>query len=99
MLSFVTLDTLAAALLRFPSVKLEIQGHTDSSGKKAQNKRISQKRANAVKTYLIDRGVPKESLTAVGYGQEKPIATNDTKEGRIKNRRVEFIRTDSLQSK
>ena len=69
---------------------VEIQGHTDNVGTKEYNLELSEKRANAVMNYLISKGVPKERLTAKGYGLSRPLASNDTKEGRTKNRRVQF---------
>lgn len=68
----------------------EIAGFTDNVGNAASNQKLSEKRANAVRDYLIKQGVPADSLTAKGYGQENPIADNSTKEGRDKNRRIEF---------
>lgn len=70
--------------------KVEIQGHTDASGDAGKNKQLSQQRADAVRTYLIGKGVAADRLTAVGYGQEQPIESNETPAGRDANRRVEF---------
>lgn len=70
---------------------LEIQGHTDNKGGDDYNQKLSEDRANAVKKYLVDKGVKAERVIAKGFGLSKPIATNDTAEGREKNRRVEFI--------
>lgn len=76
-------------LKTYPDSRAEIEGHTDSKGSAAANKDLSQRRAAAVRQALIDRfGADASRLTAVGYGQEKPIATNDTAEGRAQNRRV-----------
>jgi OOP family OmpA-OmpF porin len=86
------LDDVAAVLVQHAEVKyLEVAGHTDSTGKAAKNRKLSQDRAEAVRLYLIDKGVAAERLTAKGYGPDKPIADNKTKEGRDKNRRVEFL--------
>ncbi|HGO5822986.1 TPA: OmpA family protein [Mannheimia haemolytica] len=68
----------------------EIAGYTDNVGDAAANQKLSEERANAVRNYLIKQGVPAESLTAIGYGQENPVADNSTEEGRTKNRRIEF---------
>lgn len=72
------------------NIKGEIAGYTDNTGDATQNQQLSEKRANAVREYLIQQGVPAEALTAVGHGQENPIADNGTEEGRRKNRRIEF---------
>lgn len=68
----------------------EIAGYTDNVGDAAANQKLSERRANAVREYLVKQGVPAEALTAVGYGSENPIADNSTAEGRNKNRRIEF---------
>jgi outer membrane protein OmpA-like peptidoglycan-associated protein len=70
---------------------LEIQGHTDNKGGDDYNQKLSEDRANAVKKYLVDKGIKAERIIAKGFGLTKHIATNDTVEGRAKNRRVEFI--------
>ena len=88
--SFDALKEVAIILKENPTLKLSIEGHTDNVGKAAQNLSLSQKRANAVKKYLVSQGIDNDRLTAVGYGQEKPIADNKTAEGQSKNRRVEL---------
>ena len=70
--------------------KVRIEGHTDSDGSKKYNKKLSQNRADSVKAFLVDAGVDEDRMEAVGYGENKPIADNDTDEGKEKNRRVEF---------
>jgi outer membrane protein OmpA-like peptidoglycan-associated protein len=70
--------------------KLEIKGHTDNKGTESYNQKLSEERANSVKTYLISKGIEGSKITSSGFGLSKPIATNDTAEGRAKNRRVEF---------
>jgi outer membrane protein OmpA-like peptidoglycan-associated protein len=85
------LDEIAATIKKDPKLKVEVQGHTDSIGSEKYNMGLSKRRANAVKDYLIKKGgVPANQLTAVGFGESKPIAPNTTKEGRAKNRRVEL---------
>ncbi|SAK39445.1 membrane protein [Caballeronia fortuita] len=71
-------------------IKLQIGGYTDSSGDPAVNQRLSEKRARAVRSYLIQHGVPADTLTAEGFGDAHPIADNATREGRAANRRIEF---------
>lgn len=88
--SFPALDEVAAVLKKNPDVKIEVQGHTDNVGKPAYNMKLSDNRAKAVVNYLVKKGVKKEMLQAKGYGLTKPIASNDTPEGRAENRRVEL---------
>ncbi|MBR6346081.1 MAG: OmpA family protein [Bacteroidales bacterium] len=73
-----------------PELKVEISGHTDNKGSRAYNKRLSEARAKAVYDYFVEHGVNKFRLAYAGYGFDKPIATNDTEEGRQLNRRVEL---------
>ena len=82
---------IAEILKAYPNAKVEIAGHTDSDGDDAYNLKLSQERVNVVKQELIDLGIEPERLKAVGYGETKPIAPNDTPENKAKNRRVEFI--------
>jgi outer membrane protein OmpA-like peptidoglycan-associated protein len=85
------LDEVASVIKTHPElVKIEIQGHTDSSGSKQHNKILSQGRADAVRKALVKRGVVDKTFDSTGYGSEQPIADNDTDEGRAKNRRVQF---------
>jgi len=85
------LDEVAATLKKTPEIKkVRVEGHTDNTGGAAMNKGLSQRRAESVRAYLIKQGVDAGRLTAKGYGQSKPIAGNDTDEGKEKNRRVEF---------
>lgn len=86
-----TLDKIAAILVRNPGwTKLDIGGHTDSSGSSKLNQNLSKNRANAVKNYLLSKDVPASNITSAGYGSKYPIAPNETADGRKKNRRVEF---------
>lgn len=84
------IEQVAAALKTYPGVRVEVAGHTDTNGTPESNQRISQQRAEAVRDRLVAYGVPAERLVAVGYGQTRPRATNDTVEGRAMNRRIEF---------
>lgn len=89
--SFGVLDQVVAMLRAHPEVKrVRIEGHTDSAGSASFNRTLSQRRAAAVVSYLISKGIDRSRLEAAGYGPERPIATNATPLGRAKNRRVEF---------
>ncbi len=88
--SRIELDRLVELLKRNIRVRIEIGGHTDNQGSKEHNVTLSQNRAAAVRNYLIDHGIAKERLTSAGYGMSKPIAPNDSEEGRALNRRTEF---------
>ena len=86
------IDDLVTVMKQYPDLNVEIDGHTDSIGTAAYNKKLSQKRADAIKKYMVEKGgIDAKRLTAVGYGEDKPIASNKTKEGRQKNRRVEAV--------
>ena len=85
------LDTGAGILLRNPSILMTIEGHTDSVGSDSFNLALSHARAQAGVDYLTALGVQPERLFAVGYGESRPIADNDTVEGRRQNRRLEFV--------
>ena len=91
--AFPVLDKVADALNAEPDTKVHIKGYTDSTGKRDYNVDLSQRRAETVKKYLVSKGVAAERLTATGYGPDQPVASNDTKEGKAKNRRVEFVPT------
>ena len=73
-----------------PSLRIEISGHTDSRGSDEYNQKLSEDRAKAVVAYLVDKGISAKRLEYKGYGETKPIATNETDEGRQQNRRTEF---------
>ena len=88
--SLTILDGVAAILTKHLDLKITIAGHTDSVGTAAYNKKLSQRRAESVRNHLTSRGVNAANLTAVGFGEEQPIASNDEAEGRAKNRRVEL---------
>lgn len=85
-----TLDAVGAALTGQPTLKIEIDGYTDSKGNALANLRLSERRARAVLEYLVGRRVSRANLSAKGFGQARPIADNTTEEGRAQNRRVEF---------
>jgi outer membrane protein OmpA-like peptidoglycan-associated protein len=88
--SFPYLDKLADTLNKAKNWTLEIQGHTDDKGGDDFNMKLSQNRADAVKNYLITKGVLLDSITAKGFGESKPLVPNDSDANREKNRRVEF---------
>lgn len=85
------LDDIVAILNEADTVNLLIAGYTDNTGTRATNVRLSIERASAVKHYLVEHGIKASTLSVMGYGADRPIATNATPEGRAKNRRIEFI--------
>ena len=84
------LDAIVEVLKGNPDTRLEISGHTDNNGKEDKNVRLSQRRADAVKKYLVDKGIKSSRINAVGHGSSLPIADVNTFEGQRKNRRIEF---------
>jgi outer membrane protein OmpA-like peptidoglycan-associated protein len=86
------LDEVVRSLMAYPEIKVEIQGYTDNVGKASFNQGLSERRAEAVKQYLVNAGIDPARLTAKGFGEENPAATNATPEGRAQNRRIEFRR-------
>lgn len=84
------LDNLVKILNENPGMKIEIRGHTDNVGSDASNQTLSENRAKAVVTYLVEKGIAANRLTSIGFGESAPETTNDTEEGRAQNRRVEF---------
>jgi OOP family OmpA-OmpF porin len=89
--SLPVLDQVVEVMAKNPGIRLvQIQGHTDSKGAAKRNKRLSQRRAESVRQYLMSKGVEAERLEAKGFGEEEPLVDNTTRENRRKNRRVEF---------
>lgn len=86
-----TLEDLYDFLSENPSVRIKIIGHTDSVGSDASNQKLSEGRARSVRGEMISRGISADRIEYEGKGEMAPIATNETEEGRAKNRRVEFI--------
>ena len=84
------LDQVAATLGEFNQTVIEVAGHTDSTGSRAYNMTLSERRAGSVVSYLSGRGIARERMIAVGAGPDHPVDTNDTSEGRAQNRRVEI---------
>ncbi|MBN1558767.1 OmpA family protein [candidate division KSB1 bacterium] len=91
--SLAILDEVIAGLKDAPEVEIEIRGYTDDVGRAAANQKLSERRAQSVQKYLIDSGITAGRLKAVGLGEENPVASNATPEGRAENRRIEFYRT------
>lgn len=91
--SFPELDKVVALLQENPTMKIEIHGHTDDVGDNASNQKLSDDRAAAVKTYLAGKGITDDRVVSRGFGEDKPVESNSTPEGREKNRRVEFVIT------
>jgi outer membrane protein OmpA-like peptidoglycan-associated protein len=84
------LDSIADIAKRCGTVRIEVTGHTDTVGTKSGNQRLSEDRARAVVTYLVQHGIALQRIDAVGYGETRPVAPNDTEANRAKNRRIEF---------
>ena len=89
--SYSELDRLAETLKEYPTITIDIKGYTDATGNDGINIPLSKRRAKSVKTYLEKKGIAATRITSEGYGSANPIATNNTKEGRAKNRRVEIV--------
>lgn len=89
--SYVELHRLIDLLQAHPTMRIELRGHTDNSGTREFNQRLSEARAQAVVEYLVAHGVERSRLSASGYGESMPIDSNDTPEGRSRNRRVEYL--------
>ncbi|MBW6391954.1 MULTISPECIES: OmpA family protein [Halomonadaceae] len=88
------LDQVAATLRENPRMRVSIEGHTDSIGSNQYNQDLSQRRADSVRDFLVSRGIDSNRMTTRGYGEEQPIATNETDAGRAQNRRVEINNWD-----
>lgn len=84
------LDDIANVMVKYPETKIEVQGHTDNVGNNADNLRLSELRAQSVRSALSSRGVSSSRITAIGFGESMPVASNDTPSGREANRRVEI---------
>ena len=85
-----TLDSVAIVLRKFDKTLIDVDGHTDSVGNAGYNQDLSERRANSVANYLASRGIDPRRMSAMGYGLERPIASNATESGRAQNRRVEI---------
>lgn len=89
--SFPRFNSVLEYLIHRPSARIEIAGHTDNQGNARNNQRLSERRAEACRTYLVAQGIEPERIMTVGYGASRPIAPNDTPAGRQKNRRIEAV--------
>ena len=94
-----TIDEVYEILNRYKNIKVEIGGHTDSDGTTKNNQILSQKRADAIKDYLVKKGISSKRLKAIGYGESKPLVKNNSSSNKQKNRRVEFILIPTLNSR
>jgi len=86
-----TMSSLVAVLKAYPAVSVTFEGHTDNTGDAVANKKLSLDRATAVKDLMVKGGIAESRITPAGFGQENPIAPNDTEQGRAKNRRLEMV--------
>jgi len=85
------LAKVSGILLAYPGLKIQVEGHTDAIGSDEYNQTLSEQRAGAVRDYITTQGVPGNMVTAVGFGKQNPVASNDTDAGRQQNRRVELV--------
>ena len=85
-----TLDNAVKVLTDFPDIRIKVSGHTDNKGSREHNLDLSARRAASVKKYLVDKGIDESRIQTEGFGPDKPVDTNDTKQGRANNRRIEF---------
>ena len=91
-----SLDRLIEVLKTYPTLTLQVEGHTDPVGAAAYNVRLSRRRATAVRNYIVEQGIDGTRVVAVGFGEVKPIGDNTTKDGRRENRRVEIRFTSPI---
>ena len=95
--SYPVLDAVVDVMNKNPDIKIEVQGHTDNRGSARYNKKLSNRRAGSVMTYLVEHGISHERLTSKGFGFDRPLVPNDTPQHRALNRRVQFIRTEGVK--
>jgi len=88
--SYIELNRVVKLLAENPAIEIEMAAHTDSRGSDEYNFKLSDNRAKSVMDYIISKGIPVDRITSHGYGESKPVSTNDTDDGRQLNRRVEF---------
>jgi outer membrane protein OmpA-like peptidoglycan-associated protein len=89
--SYPTVRDLSAILKCYPNLQIQLEGHTDSTGDPSANKTLSLNRATTVKNMLVSSGVDDARISVIGWGEERPIASNDAEEGRARNRRTELV--------
>jgi len=94
---YAPLNEVADTLIEFPSTAVDIIGHADSQGPEAANQTLSEQRALSVQSYLTNQGVRPVRIASIGFGETRPIATNETADGRARNRRVEIILTPIIE--
>jgi outer membrane protein OmpA-like peptidoglycan-associated protein len=94
---FNELDRIAQIMIKYPQTSILVEGHTDSLGSETYNQQLSERRANSVKNLLVQRGVQADRINILGYGESRPVATNNTPEGRQLNRRVEIRINPNVQ--
>ena len=94
-ISLPSLEKAESLMRQFPAMRISIQGHTDSDGEADFNRRLALDRANAVRKWLVDKGINGSRIETAGFGEDSPITTNDTEEGKAKNRRIEFFVIDN----
>lgn len=92
--SLPSIDEIVRMMVRVPTLKVKIEGHTDNVGSKADNKALSEDRAKAVVEAIVKKGIDRSRLTAIGVGDADPIADNSTEKGRLQNRRVEIVKAN-----
>jgi outer membrane protein OmpA-like peptidoglycan-associated protein len=89
-----TIDRLAQFMRDYPERSVRIEGHTDAAGDDAANQALSERRASAVESELMARGIDSARIATAGYGETRPIASNDSAAGRLQNRRIEIVLSD-----
>jgi outer membrane protein OmpA-like peptidoglycan-associated protein len=85
------LARVAGVLLAYPGLEIDIEGHTDSVGSDDYNQQLSERRADSVRAYLVQQGIPRDTVEAMGFGESRPVVDNGTAAGRQQNRRVELV--------
>jgi outer membrane protein OmpA-like peptidoglycan-associated protein len=87
----ISLAKVSGILQAYPGLKVQVEGYTDSVGGDDYNQKLSENRADAVRDFLVSQGVQQDNITSTGYGKAKPVADNDTTQGRAQNRRVQLV--------